>query len=118
MASLTVGAVQVGSGMAVTDFRFIINADNVRDPNDPDPARWPSLSPAASHSPLVATGDAAHATVDVPPGRYLVTIRAPEHKLGGEWVTVSGDTASPSPCSHTHCHCASCGSGSSTTTTR
>ncbi len=93
MASLTVGAVQVGSGMAVTDFRFIVNADNVRDPNDPDPTRWPSLSPAASHSPLVATGDAAHATVDVPPGRYLVTIRAPEHKLGGEWITVSGDTA-------------------------
>jgi hypothetical protein len=93
MGSLTVSVVQVGSGEAVTDFRFLVNADNVGNPTDPDPANWPSLRQGPSHSPVIASGDAEHATVDLPDGNYLVTVRAPGHKLGGNWVRVSGDAA-------------------------
>lgn len=92
MALLTVNVVQVGTGIAITDFKFVINEDNVGDPFDPNPAGWPSLRPGASHSPAVATGDATHPTVDLPSGHYLVSVLAPGHKMGGNWVTLTGDT--------------------------
>ncbi|HYF93789.1 MAG TPA: NosD domain-containing protein [Symbiobacteriaceae bacterium] len=92
MAFLTIKAVRSGTAEPLAEFAFLVNENNVRDPRDPDPSRWPSLSPGASHSPVAVTGDSGSATVEVPPGRYLVTVRAPGHKLGGEWVTVDGET--------------------------
>ncbi|BAS26726.1 IPT/TIG domain-containing protein [Limnochorda pilosa] len=90
MALLTIDVVQVKTGAAVTDFRFVVNEDNVGDPFASDPANWPSLRPGASHSPVVATGDATCPTVDLPPGHYLVSVLAPGHKMGGNWVALTG----------------------------
>lgn len=58
LLQLTVTVTQVGRGDPITDFKSIVNDNNVGDPFEPDPANWPSLKPGASHSPVVATGDA------------------------------------------------------------
>lgn len=92
MAALTVKVVQAATGVAVTDFWFIVTEDNVGNPVDPDPTRWPSLRPGASHSRVAATGESARPTVDLPEGAYLVSVLAPGYRMGGNWVTVAGDT--------------------------
>ncbi|MGE5552495.1 MAG: pectin esterase [Betaproteobacteria bacterium] len=85
---LTVSAREIGTGSVIPDFGFLVNRDNTGDPFSPDPADWPSLRPGASHSPVAARGDSSRPTVSLEEGRYLVTVRAPGHKLGGEWVTL------------------------------
>ncbi len=80
----------------VDNFEFIVNENNVGDPqvNVPpgqlDESRIPSLKPPASHSPVVTAGDSSNPTVNVPDGDYLVSVKAPGHKIGGNWVTVAG----------------------------
>lgn len=90
MSSLTVYVREAGSGTILRDFRFLVNLDNVGDPQSPYQADWPSLRSTASHSPVVATGDALSPTVTLPAGRYLVSVLAPGHKLGGAHVQVVG----------------------------
>jgi len=92
MGMLTVHVTEVPTGIAVTDFRFIVNVDNVGDPLSPVPADWPSLRPGASHSAVAATGDALNPTVELPDGRYLVSVLASGYKIGGAWVSLAGST--------------------------
>ncbi|MGI9951576.1 SdrD B-like domain-containing protein [Moorellaceae bacterium AZ2] len=89
---LTVRVKEAGTGLPIPNFKFIVNEDNVGNPLDPDPANWPSLRAGPSHSPVVATGDHSNPTVRVPDGKYLVSVLAPGHKMGGNWITVNGDT--------------------------
>ena len=89
---LTVTVSQVGTGIPITNFQFIVNQDNVGDPFDPDPANWPSLKPGASHSAVVATGDSRQPTVSLPAGKYLVSVLAPGYKLGGNWINLTRDS--------------------------
>ncbi len=97
--TITVVARDAVTGDIIPHFRFVVNEDNVGDPQveipEPlrDPLKLPSLKPAASHSPVVAVGEAAPGTsptATVPDGKYLVSVLAPNHKMGGDWVTVSG----------------------------
>ncbi|MEW6181573.1 MAG: pectin esterase [Bacillota bacterium] len=90
---LTVNVLDWETGAIVQDYKFIANENNVGNPFDPDPANWPSLKPGASHSPVAAPGDSANPTVDLPAGKYLVTVLAPGHKLGGNRVNLDADTA-------------------------
>jgi hypothetical protein len=90
--TLKVGAKELETGKAVTDFKFIVNLDNTGDPFDPDPLKWPSLKPGESHSPVVATGDSSKPYVLLPGGKYLVTVRAPGHKLGGNWINLDSNS--------------------------
>ncbi|MHB1042626.1 MAG: carboxypeptidase-like regulatory domain-containing protein, partial [Eubacteriales bacterium] len=41
---------------------------------------------------MVAAGDSKNPHVPVPAGRYVVSVLAPGHKLGGNWAEVNGDT--------------------------
>lgn len=97
MLSITVN--EVGSGLPLTDFKFIVNEDNVGDPqtelpvDERDPSKFPSLRPGASHSPVVAAGDSQKPAVSLPPGKYIVSVLSPGYKIGGIWVTVNGNTS-------------------------
>ncbi len=97
--TITVVARDLVSGDLIPRFKFVVNEDNAGDPQvdlpEPlrDPTLLPSLKPGASHSLVVAAGEAAPgkpATAAVPDGKYLVSVVAPGHKMGGHWVTVSG----------------------------
>lgn len=72
-----------GPPVPVDYFQFIVNENNVGYPD-------PSLTPPASHSPVIADGDSSRPTVFVHDGSYLVSVRAPGHKMGGSWVKVDG----------------------------
>lgn len=88
-----------GSLLPLDDFQFVVNENNVGDPQvgvppeEVDESKLPSLKPPASHSPVVTVGDSADPTVSVPNGSYLVSVKASEHKLGGNWVTVTDGDA-------------------------
>ncbi|MDI7250100.1 MAG: hypothetical protein QME93_08535, partial [Bacillota bacterium] len=97
--TITVVARDITTGALIPEFKFIVNENNVGDPQvdlpeeQRDPARFPSLKPAASHSPVVAAGEASPGSpgaVTVPDGSYLVSVLAPGYKMGGTWVTVAG----------------------------
>ncbi|HMJ36245.1 MAG TPA: hypothetical protein VK501_20255 [Baekduia sp.] len=90
-ATVTVAARDVASNAALPNFTYIVNADNARDPRDPNPLLRPSMAPTESNSPLVAQGDQDRPTVDLPAGRYLVTVRAPDHKMWGRHITLPRD---------------------------
>lgn len=92
MSNLVLDVRDAVSGDVLKDFRFIVNLDNVGDPASPNPLDWPSLRPAESHSPVVATGDSGAPAVTLPDGRYLISVLAPGHKLGGAHVQLAGDT--------------------------
>lgn len=99
--NLTVAARDVITGTLLPEYKFIVNENNVGDPqvekpvDERDPALFPSLKPGASHSPVVAAGEASAAStpvVSVPEGKYLVSVLAPGYKMGGNWVIVTADT--------------------------
>src|SRR5262245_54188047 len=56
-------------------YTFIVNDNNAKLPGD-----TMALS-TESHSPLVATGDQGDNQVTLPDGRYLISVRAPGHKM-------------------------------------
>jgi hypothetical protein len=98
--TITIVVRDLTTGNSIPEFKFIINLNNVGDPqvekpvNDRDPSLFPSLRPPDSHSPVVAVGeDNGSSTVEVtlPVGKYLVSILAPGYKMGGNWVTVTAD---------------------------
>jgi hypothetical protein len=90
-APLTVSASDLGSGTGLTKYSYIINKDNARLPRDANPFLRPSMAPTESNSPLVAVGDQASLPAQLADGRYLVTVRAPGHKMWARHITVPGD---------------------------
>jgi hypothetical protein len=78
-------------GALLPQFTYIVNEDNARDPLDPDPLRRPSMAPTESNSPLVARGDQDSPPVSLPDGRYLISVRSPDHKLWGRHITLPHD---------------------------
>jgi len=89
---LTIEVKRTDSGLPISNFKFIVNENNVGNPFDIDPNNWPSLKPGASHSSVAAVGDSSLATITLPQGNYLVTVLAPGYKLGGNYVMVDADT--------------------------
>lgn len=86
-SSITIQAKELGGG-ALPAFTYLVNDDNVGDPGDPNPANHPGRRPTPSNSPVVATGDEGSATLSLPDGKYLITVRAPGYKLWGRHVTL------------------------------
>lgn len=93
------------TGLAISAFTYLVNADNTGDssddPVDCDPntpgypanCEWPSIQPMASYSPVVGLGDETAASFSLPDageggsnGRYLISVRASGYKLGGAHV--------------------------------
>ena len=98
-ANLTVMVKDVNSGALISSFKFIVNENNVGDPqvelpeDERNPNLFPSLKPGASHSPVVATGEISETSAPVialPDGKYLVSVLSPRYKMGGNWVTMDG----------------------------
>jgi large repetitive protein len=71
----------------LNNFTFIVNDDNTKLPGD-----TLALN-TESHSPLVATGDQDDNHVTLPDGRYLISVRAPDHKMWGAYITLPDDAA-------------------------
>ncbi len=73
-------------------FTWIVTVDNAKNPLDPNPLNHPGLGGTESNSPTVATGDETDDTTPpLPAGRYLVTVRSPEHKMWGRHIVVHAD---------------------------
>lgn len=85
-STITLVVQEYQTASPITEFTYLVNEDNTGDPSDPDPNNHPSLSPMASHSPVVATGDHTTPTLALPDGRYLITVRADGYKLAGKHV--------------------------------
>jgi hypothetical protein len=80
--ALTVDARDFASQAQLTNFSFIVNKDNTKLPSDPL-----ALS-TQSNSPVVAEGNQDRATVQLPSGRYLVSVRSLDHKMWGQHITL------------------------------
>jgi uncharacterized repeat protein (TIGR01451 family) len=92
------------SSAAVNDYKYIINIDNTgtttqRSPEDgcspsspgyPGSCNWVSVAGRANNSPIFTQGDSSDfgPGIDLPPGRYLVSVLADGFKLDGEHFTV------------------------------
>lgn len=90
-SSITIQPHDLGSGSALTTFQYLVNVDNTRLPNDPDPAMRTGVAPTESNSPVVAEGDQNRASLTLPDGRYLISVRSADHKMWGKHVTLPRD---------------------------
>ncbi len=74
------------------NLRDVVNENNIGDPTEPN--NLPSTRAKPSHSQVLAAGEtnARSALVDLPPGNYVVSLKADGFKIGGAFVT-PGDTA-------------------------
>ena len=92
-------------GAPVGTYRWIINEDNSANPLDPvaecRPAtnaafpagcEWPSIQTIQGWSPIVTQGNQddlnATAGIDLPPGRYLISVLGEDHKIDGVHFSV------------------------------
>lgn len=78
---VTIVVLDRDSGQPIPEFRFIINEDIAHQPEDGTPP-W-STNPK-SYSPIAAHGDQASATVNLPNGKYLVSV------MGGPFPPAPG----------------------------
>src|SRR5215468_6096863 len=88
VSNITVEPHDLATGDALSTFQYIVNVDNTRLPNDPDPAMRNGVAPTESNSPIVAEGDQTRATISLPEGRYLISIRSADHKMWGKHITL------------------------------
>ncbi|MGI5238969.1 SdrD B-like domain-containing protein [Dactylosporangium sp. CA-139066] len=112
----TVGpAPEIQQGDPVTQYRWLITADDTGDahdapehclpsragvnspPNFADTCKWPSIRNTPGAVPVVAQGDqndlnAATALTSLPNGRYLISVTADGYKIDGEHFTINGAT--------------------------
>ncbi|UQX88809.1 hypothetical protein M6D93_02120 [Jatrophihabitans telluris] len=96
LCAVTVNAFDYASGAALPQYNFIVNVDNTRyvDPVTRQPVDpFPKYVTTESHSPLVSQGSDSHRTVQLDAGRYLISIRAPGHKMWGQYITLPRDAA-------------------------
>jgi hypothetical protein len=85
--AVTVDARDFASGNPLASFNYIVNVDNAKLPNDPLAVN------SESNSPIVREGDQSRNTVDLPPGRYLISVRAVDHKMWGAYINLPADAA-------------------------
>jgi hypothetical protein len=95
-AVLTIDARDFTTGDPLANFTYIINVDNsryinpaTRQPVDP----FPRYVTTESNSPIVREGDQDRTTVNLPDGRYLISVRSLDHKMWGKHITLPQDAA-------------------------
>ncbi|HKN53385.1 MAG TPA: hypothetical protein VJX66_12830, partial [Amycolatopsis sp.] len=94
--AVTVDGRDFRTGNPLPQFNFIVNEDNSRyiDPHTRQPVDpFPKYVTTESHSPIVRTGSESRTTVNLPAGRYLISLRAPDHKMWGGLINLPGDAA-------------------------
>lgn len=102
------GGSGVSKGTPVAAYKYILNIDNTgsnaqRSPNPgtgcspqdagyPDSCKWTSIAGAKSNSPIYTQGDQTDfgAGLNLPDGRYLISVLADGYKLDGQHFSVSG----------------------------
>ncbi|OGO82295.1 MAG: hypothetical protein A2Y18_01290 [Clostridiales bacterium GWD2_32_19] len=92
MPTLTINVQEITHDTPITDYKYIVSIDNTGDPFSQNPDDWPSIRHKASYSPIQAVGDASSNVVNVPNGKYLITVQAPGYKLGGIHVNIASST--------------------------
>ncbi|HEY6072615.1 MAG TPA: hypothetical protein VIV15_04280, partial [Anaerolineales bacterium] len=101
---LTLSVVSATDSAPITQFKYLINIDNTgtttqRSPADgcspgspgyPDSCKWVSVAGAASNSPVFTQGNESDfgSGIDLPPGRYLISILADGYKIDGAHFTM------------------------------
>src|SRR5882757_744692 len=85
--AVTIDARDLPSDSPLGQFNYIVNVDNTKLPSDPK-----ALS-TESNSPIVAEGNQSRNTVNLPAGRYLISVRAVDHKMWGAYVNLPADAA-------------------------
>ena len=104
----------VTKGQAIPNYRYIINVDDTgsatpttpiglcsplstgyADPLSPTRCPWPSIIGVAGSSAIVTQGDQTDfaSPMDLPAGRYLISVQADGYKLDGTPFTVPAGTA-------------------------
>lgn len=96
----------VAKGALISSYKYIINVDNTgtttqrspapgtgcspQDPEYPDSCKWTSIAGTPGSSPIYTQGDQADFAVpmDMPNGRYLISVLADGYKLDGRHFTV------------------------------
>ena len=94
--SVTIDARDFTSQQALPHFNYVINLDNTRfvDPTTQQPKDpFPTYVTTESNSPIVREGDENRNTVHLPAGRYLISVRALDHKMWGSYITLPDDAA-------------------------
>ena len=94
--SVTIDARDFTSQQALAHFNYVINLDNTRfvDPTTQQPKdSFPTYVTTESNSPIVREGNEARNTVQLPAGRYLISVRAVDHKMWGSYITLPDDAA-------------------------
>jgi hypothetical protein len=84
------------TGAPLPRFTYIVNEDNARDAIDANPLLRPAIASTESNSPLVAEGDQTSALLSLPDGRYLISVRSPDHKLWGKHIVLPRDAGTVS----------------------
>ena len=100
----------VTKGDPVTTYKYLINEDNTgtttqrspaagtgcspQDAGYPNSCLWTSIAGAKGSSPIYTQGTQADftASMNIPDGRYLISVLADGYKLDGRHFTVSGGT--------------------------
>jgi len=85
--AVTVDAHDFASGNPLANFNYIVNRDNTKLPSDPLALN------SESHTPIVAEGNQDRNTVNLQPGRYLISVRSLDHKMWGSYITLPDDAA-------------------------
>lgn len=84
--------VKNGPDPVLDTFTWIVTVDNAKDPFAADPLKRPGFGGTESNAPTVATGDETdNSTGGLPAGRYLVTVRSPDHKMWGRHIEIAAN---------------------------
>jgi uncharacterized repeat protein (TIGR01451 family) len=95
----------VAKGDPIGTYQYIINVDNTGDPTQPrsagcspsnagypDSCDWPSIRAVPGAAPVFTQGDQADfangASLNLPDGKYLISVMADGYKIGGQHFTV------------------------------
>jgi hypothetical protein len=94
--SVTIDARDFGTADPLDNFNYVINLDNTRfvNPSTRQPVDpFPKYLTTESNSPIVRVGDQTRKTVNLPAGRYLISVRSLNHKMWGTYVNLPADAA-------------------------
>ncbi len=104
---LMLNVVDAGTSFALGEYKYLINVDNTGNPSQPrdegcspedagypDSCDWPSIRAVPGSAPIFTQGDQNDfngvnmAGLDLPAGKYLVSVMINGYKLGGAHFTV------------------------------
>lgn len=100
---LQLSVVNAADNSGISTYRYLINIDNTGNPFQeraagcspldngyPESCDWPSIRSVPSSSPIYTSGnqDDFGAGLDLPAGKYLISVMAEGYKMGGAHITV------------------------------